>query len=151
MTDLPTDRTLDSTPSQHLSDHNELHRQHNWVKGPFTLAHDTPNIDTGVTLWTPAVGDIITGLWVEIGEAFDVDGELIGLGISGTVDADLAFKFPVDSAPPVHATFARGEGVGFGFGASMIRLLSAAPIRARTVTGGNVTGSLQLWVATRPI
>jgi len=35
------------------------------IKGPFVINNDTPNLysGAGATLWTPAVGDIITRIW----------------------------------------------------------------------------------------
>lgn len=149
---LSLDRSLTSSPADHLADHLALHRAFNMVRGPFTLAHDAPGIDSGVVLWTPNVGDIITGVWVEFAEAFDAVGEEIGLGIAGTTDADLALRFPVTVAPPaLTPTFPRGRGLGIPLlGSEVVRVLTTDPIRARTVIGGNTAGSLTLRVLTIP-
>ncbi len=66
MANLPVDMgTSDgsphSTPSDHLDHHVKLHKAFNGLVSVsrFTLAHNTAGIDTGVTLWTPEVGDQI--------------------------------------------------------------------------------------------
>lgn len=150
MPNIP-DPSLTTGPQQHLADHQQLHNLHNaLVQGPFTLTHDTPGIDTGVTLWTPAFGDRIIGLTVEFTQLWSTPGEKFGLGIAGTADDDLGFVFDTATVLPDHPTWARGEGFGFMWGAAVIRLLSAEPILARTVVGGNGTGGLHMWVHTLP-
>lgn len=150
MPDLPINRTVSSTAAEHIADHTVLHHAFNTaVLGPFAVAHDTPGIDTGITLWTPHVGDAITGLWVEFLVGWSVDNEELGLGVAGTVDADLGYRFPLPTMTPVaHPTWVRGEGVGIPTLGSVTRLLTTAPIVARTVIGMNTTGSLNLWVTT---
>ncbi len=71
----------------------------------------------------------------------------MGLGIAGTTDADLAFKFPLlTSIPSVKPTFPRGLGIGIPFGGEVVRILTEDPIVARTVNGGHDSGSLNLTV-----
>lgn len=116
------------------------------VYGPFTLAWDTPNIDTGVTLFTPAAGDRIVGVSVEVTETFDVEFESLGLGITDTTDDDLAFHFAIPEMPDATPSFPRGNGKGVPMGTDVVRLLDASPIKARTVIGGNTAGELDLYV-----
>lgn len=152
MPDMSLTRSASSTAAEHLEDHYKLHTAYNQaVLGPFTLNYNTAGIDTGVTLFTPAVGDVITGLWVEFTSAWSVVGDEIGLGIAGTLDADLAFSFSlINVAPPTYPTFQRGVGIGLPALGSPVRLLTTAPIVARTKIGGNITGGLNLWVTTFP-
>lgn len=133
----------------HADAHTALHAMFNGlVRGPFTLTHSTPGIDTGVTLWTPETGDRIVGLWLEPSQDWSVAGEQLGLGIAGTSDADLAFRSTIPATPTAKPTFSRGQGTGFSTLLEVARLTSTDPIVARTVTGGNTTGSLTLWVMT---
>jgi hypothetical protein len=122
------------------------------VEGPFTLTHATSGIDTGVALWTPAVGDHIVGLWIELTEAFDAADEKLGIGYAGTIDADLAFQFPLSmlTPPAAHATFDRGQGVGFSQLTEVVRIKHTTPLVARTLVGGNTTGALQVSFVTIP-
>lgn len=41
------------------------------VRGPYSFAFDTPNIENGVTVYTPTVGDILIDAWLEVTTAFN--------------------------------------------------------------------------------
>lgn len=145
MSDLPLDMT-DGSPG-HISHHLKLHQAFNsQVIGPIVVAHTTSGVDTGIAIYTPVIGDRITGLWVEPTQAWDVSGEQFGLGIAGTVDADLAFRFSAPAVPTAKATFPRGQGVGTMFGLEVVRLQTEDPIVIRSVIGGNATGAMNVWV-----
>lgn len=149
MADIPI-RTTASSAEEHLDDHRKLHALHNGVvRGPYSL--NFANADAGVNLFTPQVGDLITGLWVEVTQGWDVEGEQVGIGVAATTDDDLAMKFPTPTmVPAARVTFPRGQGVGIPLGGEVIRILTEAPLIARTVIGGNTTGGLNLWLSTIP-
>lgn len=148
---LVTNRTTDSTTAEHNDDHEALHKFHNQLKGPFRLAFSTPGIDTGVALWTPETGETIIGVYVVFQQMFDVANEKIGIGVNGTVDADLGFQVPVTGTlPPATPTWPRVQGFGIPAYGSVATLLSDAPLVARTVVGGNTQGSLDLYVISLP-
>lgn len=152
MGSLPTDMTLgsgpDSSPADHLAHHVALAQAFNTVKGPFPITFATA--DAGVLLWTPAVGDLIVGLWAEFSQGWSgAPTERIGIGPAGCANADLACLFaPSGAVPPATPTFVRGLGLGIPFGDRVERIVSSVPLYARTVTGGNTTGALNLWVRT---
>ncbi len=61
------------------------------VRGPFSFAFDTPNIENGVVVYTPAVDEILMDAWVAVDTAFNGTtpradiGTFIGTGNNGIV------------------------------------------------------------------
>jgi len=149
MSDIPT-RTGESTASDHLLDHGKLHAFHNGiVRGPFTLT--AAGLATGVTLYTPQIGEWIIGVTARFTEAFDAPGEQIGLGIAGTTDDDLAFKFPASTMmPPARPTFPRTQLFGIPWGGEVVGIATEEPLVAKSVLGTATTGALLLYVHTLP-
>ncbi len=50
------------------------------VLGPFPFSHATAGLDTGMLLWTPAVGDVLLDAWVEVDTGFDGTTPLADIG-----------------------------------------------------------------------
>ena len=42
-----------------------------FVRGPFSFAYNTANLNTGVAFYTPAVGDILLDAWIEVDTGFN--------------------------------------------------------------------------------
>ncbi len=50
------------------------------VRGPFVFAFDTPNINNGVDIYVPTVGDVLLDAWYEVDVAFDGTTPFFDLG-----------------------------------------------------------------------
>lgn len=90
------------------------------VLGPFPFAFDTPNIEDGVTIWTPAVGDILLDAWISVLTAFDgstpmgdigtfTEGQAFGMLASNNAAADLS-SADVSSGGLDRAILSQGGG-----------------------------------------
>lgn len=116
------------------------------VEGPFTLAHDTAGINTagGATLFTPAVGDIITGFVVVIATPFDdgAAGEVnLLVGSFGGGNNEELDRFRVEPG---------NQGTDYSQEGSKLKVvLTATPLRAK-LDVACVAGSLTLRVLTVP-
>jgi hypothetical protein len=95
------------------------------VLGPFPFAFDTPDIENGVEIWTPAVGDVLLDLWIQVTTVFDGDTPLADVG-----------------------TFV-GSPLGF-FGASGAGATSLITLDVDGVNGANVGYEAQQTVLTGP-
>lgn len=54
------------------------------VRGPFTFAYNTANINTGVVFYTPTVGDVLLNAWIEVTAAFNGTTPLADIGLFAT-------------------------------------------------------------------
>lgn len=46
----------------------------------FDFAYDTPNLNTGVTVWTPAIGDVLLDAFFSVNTAFDGTTPMADIG-----------------------------------------------------------------------
>lgn len=73
------------------------------VRGPFPFAFDTPNINNGVAIYTPTVGDILLDAWIELDTTFDGTTPLADIGQFSDVTFGLwggnTVAIPLDTVP----------------------------------------------------
>ncbi len=50
------------------------------VRGPFVFAFDTADIDDGVQVYVPTVGDVLLNAWIEVTEMFDGTTPIADIG-----------------------------------------------------------------------
>ena len=78
------------------------------VRGPFSFAYDTPNLNAGVAFYTPTVGDILLDAWVEVTTAWD---GTTPLGDVGAFNPD-AYGWFANCAGPLDMTKADSTVIG---------------------------------------
>lgn len=106
------------------------------IVGPFPIAYNTPGLTDGVTIYTPAVDDILLDVWVEVDTAWDgttPKGD-IGTFVGGNTGA-FAFNNAIDLSVPDLDQGSNGYG-----GAGMLTGAESANVNVALAGAG--TGSV---------
>ncbi len=75
------------------------------VRGPYSFTFATPDLENGVVIYTPTVGDLLLDAWIEVTTAFDGTapfadiGTFVGAtkGLWGQINNDMAFDLRTQS------------------------------------------------------
>lgn len=136
------------------------------VRGPFPIAFDTPNLETGVELFTPTPGDLLlTGSTAIVTEGFGPPAGAYGWSFgawtttgsnpTGTYWANYWSGLDLDTAANADYAYPSGGAgsyypSGIYYPQIIARFESSAPFCARLETGGNTPdqGAADLYVVT---
>lgn len=110
------------------------------VRGPFAFAHNTAGLATGVSVYSPAINDVVLTAWVEVTTAFNGTTPLLDFG-AGAVGGD-------------GGIFGQIAGAGWDLTAPAIvygSMVQAGLSPASTITAGlavrmTAADAVQLWV-----